>query len=106
MREVIRPKRPKVPIAAAPGPSLPMPIKVQEDEGSPIAISLEGTTLEVVSIDERWEDDAEWWELEPVSKMHYEVTLEDDRQVGIFRNVKTGRWYRQDGGTNCQPRCI
>jgi len=31
----------------------------------------------VVPIDERWEDEAEWWELEPVSKMHYQVALED-----------------------------
>ena len=25
--------------------------------------------------------------------MHYEVTLEDGRQLAIFRNMKTGGWY-------------
>ena len=30
---------------------------------------------------------------EPVWKMHYQVTLEDGQQVGIFRNMKTGSWY-------------
>ena len=37
---------------------------------------------------------AEWWEPEAVWKMHYQVTLEDGRESGIFRNYKTGSWYR------------
>ena len=37
-----------------------------------------------------------WWEPEPVFKMHYRVTLEAGRGVGIFRNMKTGRWYHQE----------
>ena len=32
-----------------------------------------------------------------VWKMHYRVTLEDGRQVAVFRNMKTGSWYYQDG---------
>jgi len=34
-----------------------------------------------------------WWEPEPVFKMHYQVTLEDGRELGMFRNMKTGSWY-------------
>ena len=91
------PKKLKALTAAVPLPGIPMPVRVQEDEDfRPLAVSLEGGTLEVVSIDERWEDDAEWWELEPVFKMHYQVTLEDGRRLAIFRNMKTGSWYRQD----------
>ena len=76
-----------------------MPVKVQEDDSyyRPLVISLGGNTPEVASIDERWEEEAEWWEPEPVFKMHYQVTLEDGRQLAIFRNMKTGSWYRQDG---------
>ena len=63
-------KRPKAP-TATPRPIIPMPIKVQEDEHCwPLALNVEGNTLEVVSIDERWEEGAEWWEPEPVFKMH------------------------------------
>jgi hypothetical protein len=29
-----------------------------------------------------------------VWKMHYQVTLVDGRELGIFRNYKTGSWYR------------
>ena len=60
----------------------------------PLAVSLEGKTLEVVSIDERWEEETEWREPEPVFKMHYQVTLEDGRELGIVRNMKTGSWYQ------------
>ncbi len=46
--------------------------KVQEDqEFRPVAVSLEGKTFAVVSIDERVAEEAEWWEPEPVFKMNY-----------------------------------
>ena len=78
-------------------PSTPMAARVQEDEDfRPLAVSLEGKILEVVSIDERVEEEAEWWEPEPVFKMHYHVTLEDGQQMTIFRNMKTGGWYRSE----------
>ena len=48
----------------------------------------------MVSIDDRVEDEAEWWEPEPVFTMHYQVTLEDGRQLAIFRNMKTSGWYQ------------
>ena len=63
-----------------------------------IAVSLATMSLDVVSIDEREEEEeAEWWEPEPVFKRHYQVTLEDGQQLGIFRNMKTGSWYWQGG---------
>ena len=72
-----------------------MPAKVwEDDEFRPIGVVLEGKPVEVVSIDERVEEDSEWWENEPVYKMHYRVTLEDGRQLAMFRNYKTGSWYK------------
>ena len=90
-------KKPKAPVTTA-RPNTPMPCNVQEDaDYRPVAVSLEGKTLEVVSIDEREEEEAEWWEPEPVFRMHYQVTLEDGQQLTIFRNMKTESWYRLDG---------
>lgn len=84
-----------MPKKATPRPSTPMAARVQEDEDCrPLAISLEGKVLEVVSIDERVEEEAEWWEPEPMFRMHYQVTLEDGQPVTIFRNMKTGAWYQ------------
>ena len=39
------------------------------------------------------EEEAERWEPETVWEMHYQVALEDGRELGIFRNMKTGSWY-------------
>ena len=76
-------------------PSIPMGARVQEDEEfRPLAVSVEGKVLDVVSIDERVEEEAEWWEPEPMFKMHYQVTLEDGQRVTLFRNMKTGAWYQ------------
>ncbi len=74
-------------------PNIPMPANVKEDDEL-IALPLGGEVLEVVSIDDRVEDEAEWWEPEPVFTMHYQVTLEDGRQLAIFRNNKTSGWYQ------------
>ena len=87
------PKRTKVQ-ATQPRPSAPIAARVQEDQDfRPLAVSLEGKILEVVSIDERVEEE-EWLDEQPLTKMHYQVTLEDGRQVTIFRNMKTGGWYQ------------
>jgi hypothetical protein len=64
--------------ATQPRLSTPLSARVQEDEDCrPLAVSLEGKVLEVLSIDERVAEEAEWWEPEPVFKMHYQLTLED-----------------------------
>ena len=90
------PKKTKTP--TAPHPSIPMPARVQEDEEfQPIGVSVEGTMLEVVCVDERVEEEGEWWENGPVYKMHYRLTLEDGQELGIFRNYKTGSWYMARG---------
>ena len=83
--------------ATQPRASTPMAASVQEDEDfRPNAVSLEGKVLEVVSIDDRVEEEAEWWEPEPLFKMHYQVTLEDGQRVTLFRNMKNGGWYRSE----------
>lgn len=86
---------PKKTKTTAPRPGTPWRARVQESEElGPLAVSLEGKILAVVSIDNWEEEEAEWWEPEPVFKMHYQVTLEDGQQLRIFRNMKTGSWYR------------
>ena len=61
------PKKTKTPVETR--PSIPMPARVEEDEEfQPVSVSLEGKTLAVVSIDGRAEEEAEWWEPEPVYK--------------------------------------
>ena len=49
-----------------------------------------------MSIGGRVEEDSEWGENDPVYKMHYRITLEDGREMAIFRINKTGSWYKAD----------
>ena len=60
--------------------------------------------MDVASIHERADEEAEWWELQPIFKMHYQVTLEDGQQVTIFRNMKTGGWYLEDASHSSSNR--
>ena len=54
-----------------------MPARVREDEEQrPVAL-LEREPVAVASIDDRVEEEGEWWEPKLVWKMHYQVTLED-----------------------------
>ena len=74
----------------------PMPIAVEEDDNQqPLVLNLIGDKLAVISVDDRWEDEEDWWKDDPVVRMYYRVSTEDGRKVTIFRNVVHGGWYWQ-----------
>ena len=85
------PKKTKTP--TEPRPRVPMPIRVQEsdeeEEFRPLAVSVEGNLLQVESVDERVEEDSEWWENEPVYKMHYRVTLSGSTILSVERTINS-----------------
>ncbi|MFW6200311.1 MAG: hypothetical protein ACOC8K_07055 [Gemmatimonadota bacterium] len=56
--------------------------------------SHEGGMKEVVQIREIWRIDDEWWR-EPVSRLYFEVVLEDGKRAVLYRDLTDGRWYRQ-----------
>jgi hypothetical protein len=51
----------------------------------------------VVSVDDRWSIEDEWWREKPVSRMYFECLLEDGQCVTVFQDLLTGEWYRQAG---------
>ena len=71
-----------------------MPIHVQEDDEFRPVLVLEGRSQTVASVDDRCEVEEDWWKDNPVVRMYYRVTLEDGRQLPIFRNMVHGGWYR------------
>ena len=78
-----------------PNPQIPMPAKVQEDaEQRPVAVTLFGEQLEVESIEERWDDEEDWWKDNPLVRVIYLVTLENGKELTIFKNMLHGGWYR------------
>jgi hypothetical protein len=75
----------------------PIPMKVRENaRKSPVAVHINGRWRSVVSIDEVWSIDEEWWRERPIVRMYYQVTLENDTQITVFRDMLDGSWYRQN----------
>jgi hypothetical protein len=62
----------------------------------PAAIKIKGRWRRVVSIDEVWSIDEEWWHEKSTVRMYYRVILEDDRPITVFRDMLDGAWYRQN----------
>ena len=54
-----------------------------------MAVTLYGVSVPVESIEERCEDEEDWWKDNPVTKMYYQVTLGSGHQVTVFKNVVT-----------------
>ncbi len=103
----------KTPGAGALRPlNLPVPVTVQEDACQrplilsksppkrgrrPKAAFSEKPGLKVVSIDNTWKIDEEWWREKPIVRLYYQVTTEDGRRITLFRDLTTGEWYQQRG---------
>ncbi len=49
---------------------------------------------QVVQVREIWRIDDEWWR-RPISRLYYQVVLDDGRVVVLYRDLIDGRWYLQ-----------
>ena len=75
----------------------PIPVEVRESVRQlSVAVRLKGRWRRVVSIDEVWSIDEEWWREKPIVRMYYRVNIEDGRQMTVFRDMLDGAWYRQN----------
>ena len=75
-----------------------MPVTVAEDAFQrPLSVMRLREELRVDSIDQHWGDDAQIWKHKPVSRLHYNVTLEYVQHLPMFKNMDHGGWYRWDG---------
>jgi hypothetical protein len=44
---------------------------------------------------EEWRVADRWWTEEPVERRYFEVVLESGRNVVVFHDERSGRWFRQ-----------
>lgn len=75
----------------------PRPVRVEEDAGGrPRAVLRvpSGRRLRVAALRDCWRVDDEWWRDE-VSRLYYEAVLEDGRCITLYRDLRSGKWYRQ-----------
>jgi len=74
----------------------PTRVRVRTGEhGHPCAVLVEGIVRDVTSIQDRWRIDDEWWREAPVSRMYYQLQLEGDRVVTVYRDLPGGAWWMQ-----------
>ena len=74
----------------------PRPVAVEADgEGRPVSVTLSGRRLRVVAVQDAWRIDDEWWRERPVSRMYYEVALEDGRVMTVYHDLISGGWLSQ-----------
>lgn len=65
-------------------------VRVGKD-GLPAAVG----GAEVEAVRESWRVEDRWWTPRPVLRSYYELVLADGRDLVVFRERKSGRWYRQ-----------
>jgi hypothetical protein len=74
----------------------PEALKVAEDAaGLPLAVKMKRRQA-VISIEDRWRIDDEWWRSGPVSRLYYNVLLASGQRLVLYKDLVTGSWYQQD----------
>ncbi len=75
--------------------NLPEPAAVKEDaDGWPSEI-LTPFKQTIVSIEDRWRIDDEWWRAEPLARMYYAVLFKSGQKLVIYKDLVKNEWYRQ-----------
>jgi hypothetical protein len=74
----------------------PEALKVEEDAaGLPVAVRIK-RRQSVMTIEDRWRIDDEWWRAEPVSRLYYNVLLVSGQRLVLYKDLVTGEWYQQE----------
>ena len=77
----------------------PLPLKVQEGpEGLPLNILINWEWVPVSEVQDRWRIDDEWWREQPISRVYFQVLLQDGRAITLFRDLLHDGWYQQRHG--------
>jgi hypothetical protein len=74
----------------------PEALKVEESaNGAPAAVKQKRRQA-VMTIEDRWRIDDEWWRAAPVSRLYYNVLLTSGQRVVLYKDLVTGGWYEQE----------
>jgi hypothetical protein len=71
----------------------PRPVAIERVDGVPVAVE----RVPVAILREEWRVLDRWWTEEPVRRRYYELVLETGRNVIVFEDERTGRWFHQRG---------
>ena len=75
--------------------NMPEALFVKEDPaGSPIAVKLKQRHI-IITVEDCWRIDDEWWRTKPVSRLYYAVILESGRRMILCKDLINKCWYQQ-----------
>jgi hypothetical protein len=63
------------------------------ERGAPLAV--EGVAVDAAL--EEWVVEDRWWTDRPLRRRYLELVLASGRNVVVFRDLVSGRWFRQPG---------
>jgi hypothetical protein len=58
----------------------------------------EKTKHPIVSIEDVWRIEEEWWRAAPIVRTYFEVILDTGRRLTLYRDHASGAWYTQRHG--------
>jgi KaiC/GvpD/RAD55 family RecA-like ATPase len=71
---------------------VPRSVRVEADSAAR-PVTVDGITVEAVR--EEWVVEDRWWTPHPLGRHYFELLLADGRNMVVFRDIVSKRWYRQ-----------
>lgn len=76
----------------------PIPIQIQESsQYVPMSMLYNRFWLQIVDIEDRWRIDDEWWREQPISRIYFQILLENGQRLTIFHDLFQNEWLQQHG---------
>jgi hypothetical protein len=76
--------------------NLPEPVQVEEVPSSGLPLAVRAPQRQaVITIEDTWRIDDEWWRPEPISRLYCEVTLDTGQILVLYKDLINDCWYRQ-----------
>ncbi len=69
-------------------------VETDADSGAPLRLRRHGRTLAVLSVQEAWRIDDEWWR-QPIARHYYQIECSGGVLITIFRDGITQTWWEQ-----------
>lgn len=75
-------------------PYEPEKIEIAAQEGRPFVVRFRKRPVLVRDVVNMWRIDEEWWR-RPVSRLYFQLELDNGARITVFRDLLAGTWYRQ-----------
>ena len=80
--------------AVVASPYEPERVEVAAQEGRPFVVRLKKRPVLVKDVVNMWRIDEEWWR-RPVSRLYFQLELDNGARITVFRDLLGGTWYKQ-----------